>query len=96
MLSKHRAFAWLDQLSNRNGVDESLLCSADSIAALGMPHLTIHYLGPCIPFAAAALLVAMLVTHQLLTGIITALLRACSRHGMPKAMFAMASCSVAV
>jgi cyclic-di-AMP phosphodiesterase PgpH len=52
-----------------------------------------------IPFAAAALLVAMLVDTQLafLTGIITALFAGMlAPGGMPKALFAMVSCSVAI
>ena len=50
-----------------------------------------------IPFAAAALLVAMLVDTQLafLTGIITALFAGMlAPAGMQKALFAMVSCSV--
>ena len=52
-----------------------------------------------IPFAAAALLVAMLVDTQLafLTGIITALFAGMlAASGMQKALFAMISCSVAI
>jgi len=52
-----------------------------------------------IPFAAAALLVAMLVDTQLafLTGIITALFAGLlAPTGMQKALFAMVSCSVAI
>ena len=52
-----------------------------------------------IPFAAAALLVAMLVDTQLafLTGIITALFAGMlAPTGMQKALFAMVSCSVAI
>ncbi|HJU93119.1 MAG TPA: HDIG domain-containing protein [Pyrinomonadaceae bacterium] len=52
-----------------------------------------------IPFAAAALLVAMLVDTQLafLTGIITALFAGIlAPGGMPKALFAMVSCSAAI
>src|SRR5687767_9589920 len=52
-----------------------------------------------IPFAAAALLVAMLVDTQLafLTGIITALFAGIlAPTGMPKALFAMVSCSAAI
>jgi putative nucleotidyltransferase with HDIG domain len=52
-----------------------------------------------IPFAAAALLVAMLVDTQLafLTGIITAIFAGMlAPSGMPKALYAMVSCSVAV
>jgi cyclic-di-AMP phosphodiesterase PgpH len=52
-----------------------------------------------IPFAAAALLVAMLVDTQLafLTGMITALFAGMlAPGGMPKALFAMVSCSVAI
>ena len=52
-----------------------------------------------IPFAAAALLVAMLVDTQLafLTGIITALFAGMlAPGGMPKALFAIVSCSAAV
>ena len=52
-----------------------------------------------IPFAAAALLVAMLVDTQLafLTGIITALFAGMlAPSGMPKALFAMVSCSAAI
>ena len=52
-----------------------------------------------IPFAAAALLVAMLVDTQLafLTGIITALFAGMlAPGGMQKALFAMVSCSVAI
>src|SRR5215208_3359669 len=52
-----------------------------------------------IPFAAAALLVAMLVDTQLafLTGIITALFAGMvAPSGMQKALFAMVSCSVAI
>ncbi|HEU4770371.1 MAG TPA: HDIG domain-containing protein [Pyrinomonadaceae bacterium] len=52
-----------------------------------------------IPFAAAALLVAMLVDTQLafLTAIITALFAGLlAPSGMPKALFAMVSCSAAI
>jgi putative nucleotidyltransferase with HDIG domain len=52
-----------------------------------------------IPFAAAALLVAMLVDTQLafLAGIITALFAGMiAPGGMPKALFAMVSCSAAI
>jgi putative nucleotidyltransferase with HDIG domain len=52
-----------------------------------------------IPFAAAALLVAMLVDTQLafLTGMITALFAGMlAPNGMSKALFAMISCSVAI
>src|ERR1044072_3852914 len=52
-----------------------------------------------IPFAAAALLVAMLVDIQLafLTGIITALFAGMlAPTGMQKALFAMVSCSTAI
>jgi putative nucleotidyltransferase with HDIG domain len=52
-----------------------------------------------IPFAAAALLVAMLVDTQLafLTGIITALFAGMlAPSGMPKALFAIVSCSAAI
>jgi cyclic-di-AMP phosphodiesterase PgpH len=73
----------------------------DSLAA---PRLNAPFNDPtiwnfAIPFAAAALLVAMLVDTQLafLTGIITALFAGMlAPSGMPKALYAMVSCSAAV
>ncbi len=73
----------------------------DSVAA---PRLNAPFNDPtiwsfAIPFAAAALLVAMLVDTQLafLTGIITALFAGMlAPSGMPKALYAMVSCSAAV
>jgi putative nucleotidyltransferase with HDIG domain len=73
----------------------------DSIAAqrVNAPYNDPTIWNFAIPFAAAALLVAMLVDTQLafLTGIITALFAGMlAPTGMPKALFAMVSCSAAV
>ncbi|HEV8367969.1 MAG TPA: hypothetical protein VGQ39_08460, partial [Pyrinomonadaceae bacterium] len=102
MLSKHRAFALVGSaILIETALMKVGFILADSIAA---PRLNAPFNDPtiwsfAIPFAAAALLVAMLVDTQLafLAGIITALFAGMlAPSGMPKAMFAMASCSVAV
>src|SRR6476469_8723030 len=74
---------------------------ADSIAAqrINAPFNDPNIWDFAIPFAAGALLVAMLVDTQLafLTGIITAIFAGMlAPSGMPKALYAMVSCSAAV
>ena len=101
-LSKHTAFALVGSaLVVQTALMKVGFILGDSIAA---PRLNAPFNDPgiwnfAIPFAAAALLVAMLVDTQLafLTGIITALFAGMlAPSGMPKALFAMVSCSAAV
>ena len=101
-LSKHTAFALVGSaLVVQTALMKVGFILGDSIAA---PRLNAPFNGPgiwnfAIPFAAAALLVAMLVDTQLafLTGIITALFAGIlAPSGMPKALYAMVSCSAAV
>lgn len=72
----------------------------DSVAAqMGAPLNEPLLWNFAIPFAAAALLVAMLVDTQLafLTGVVTALFSGIlSPNGVPEAVFAMISCSAAI
>ena len=102
MLSKHRAFALVGSaLLVETALMKAGFIFGDSIAAqrANAPFndpIIWHF---AIPFAAAALLVAMLVDTQLafLTGIITALFAGMlAASGMQTALFAMVSCSAAV
>jgi len=100
-LSKHKAFALV---SSAILVQTALMrvgfTFGDSMAArMQAPFNDPVILNFAIPFAAAALLVAMLVDTQLafLTGIITALFAGMlAPSGMQKALFAMVSCSAAI
>jgi cyclic-di-AMP phosphodiesterase PgpH len=100
-LSKHRAFALVGSAI----VVETALMKVgftfgDSMAARMQPPFNDPVIWNfAIPYAAAALLVAMLVDTQLafLTGIITALFAGMlAPAGMQKALFAMVSCSSAI
>ena len=101
-LSKHKAFALVGSaLLVETALMKVGFIFADSIAAqrVNAPFSDPTIWSFAIPFAAAALLVAMLVDTQLafLTGIITALFAGMlAPSGMPKALFAMVSCSAAV
>jgi putative nucleotidyltransferase with HDIG domain len=101
-LSKHKAFALVGSaLLVETGLMKVGFVVGDSIAVqrVNAPFSDPTIWNFAIPFAAAALLVAMLVDTQLafLTGIITALFAGMlAPSGMPKALFAMASCSAAV
>jgi putative nucleotidyltransferase with HDIG domain len=101
-LSKHKAFALVGSaLLVETALMKVGFVFADSIAAqrINAPYSDPTIWSFAIPFAAAALLVAMLVDTQLafLTGIITALFAGMlAPSGMPKALFAMVSCSAAV
>ncbi len=101
-LTKHKAFALVGSaILVQTFLMKVGFILGDSIAA---PRLNAPFNDPtiwnfAIPFAAAALLVAMLVDTQLafLTGIITALFAGMlAPTGMPTALFAMVSCSAAV
>ncbi|HEY6804301.1 MAG TPA: HDIG domain-containing metalloprotein [Pyrinomonadaceae bacterium] len=102
MLSKHKAFALVGSaILVETALMKVGFIFADSIAAqrVNAPFNDPTIWSFAIPFAAAALLVAMLVDTQLafLTGIITALFAGMlAPSGMQKAVFAMASCSAAV
>jgi cyclic-di-AMP phosphodiesterase PgpH len=100
-LSKHRAFALVGSAL----VVEAALMKVgftfgDSMAARMQPPFNDPVIWNfAIPYAAAALLVAMLVDTQLafLAGIITALFAGMlAPSGMQKALFAMVSCSAAI
>src|ERR1700752_109341 len=100
-LSKHKAFALVGSAI----VVETALMKVgftfgDSMAARMQPPFNDPVIWNfAIPFAAAALLVAMLVDTQLafLTGIITALFAGMlAPGGMQKSLFAMVSCSAAI
>jgi len=100
-LSKHKAFALVGSAI----VVETALMKVgftfgDSMAARMQPPFNDPIIWNfAIPFAAAALLVAMLIDTQLafLTGIITALFAGMlAPTGMQKALFAMISCSAAI
>lgn len=101
-LSKHKAFALVGSaLVVQAALMKVGFIFGDSIAAqrVNAPFNDPTVWNFAIPFAAAALLVAMLVDTQLafLTGIITALFAGMlAPNGMQKALFAMVSCSVAV
>lgn len=101
-LSKYKAFALVGSaILVQTALMKVGFILGDSIAA---PRVNAPFNDPtiwnfAIPFAAAALLVAMLVDTQLafLTGIITALFAGIlAPSGMPKALYAMISCSAAV
>jgi putative nucleotidyltransferase with HDIG domain len=100
-LSKHKAFALV---SSAILVETALMkvgfTFGDSMAArMQAPFNDPIIWNFAIPFAAAALLVAMLVDTQLafLTGMITALFAGMlAPTGMQKALFAMVSCSAAI
>jgi putative nucleotidyltransferase with HDIG domain len=100
-LSKHKAFALV---GSAIVVETALMkvgfAFGDSMASRMQPPFNDPVIWNfAIPFAAAALLVAMLVDTQLafLTGMITALFAGMlAPGGMQKALFAMVSCSAAV
>lgn len=101
-LSKHRAFALVGSaILVETALMKVGFIFSDSIAAqrANAPWNDPTMWGFAIPFAAAALLVAMLVDTQLafLTGIISAIFAGMlAPSGMPKALYAMVSCSAAV
>ena len=100
-LSKHKAFALVGSaLVVETALMKVGFLFGDSIAErANAPFNDPTIWNFAIPFAAAALLVAMLVDTQLafLTGIITALFAGIlAPAGMQKALFAMVSCSAAV
>jgi len=101
-LSQHKAFALVGSaLVVETALMKVGFVFGDSIAAqrANTPFNDPPIWNFAIPFAAAALLVAMLVDTQLafLTGIITALFAGMlAPGGMQKALFAMVSCSAAV
>lgn len=101
-LGKHRAFALVGSaLLVETTLMKVGFTFGDSVAARmeQAPFTDPVIWNFAIPFAAAALLVAMLVDTQLafLTGIITALFAGMlAPTGMPKAIFALVSCSAAV
>src|SRR6185369_17150084 len=102
MLSEQKAFALVGSaLLVETALMKVGFIFADSIAAqrINAPFNDPTIWDFAIPFAAGALLVAMLVDTQLafLTGIITAIFAGMlAPSGMPKALYAMVSCSVAV
>ena len=103
-LGKHKAFALVGSaILVQTALMRVGFTFGDSIAAWmsqsGAPFNDPAIWNFAIPFAAAALLVAMLVDTQLafLTGIITALFAGLlAATGMNKALFAMVSCSAAI
>jgi cyclic-di-AMP phosphodiesterase PgpH len=100
-LSKHKAFALVGSaILVQTALMKVGFTFGDSMAArMQAPFNDPAIWNFAIPFAAAALLVAMLVDTQLafLTGIITALFAGMlAPGGMQKALFAMVSCSVAI
>jgi putative nucleotidyltransferase with HDIG domain len=102
MLSKYRAFALVGSaLLVETALMKVGFIFGDSIAAqrVNAPFNDPTIWNFAVPFAAGALLVAMLVDTQLafLTGIITALFAGIlAPSGMQKALYAMISCSAAV
>ncbi|HEY0367150.1 MAG TPA: HDIG domain-containing protein, partial [Pyrinomonadaceae bacterium] len=101
MLTKHRAFALVGSaILVQTALLKVGFIFGDSMAARMQPPFNDPVLWNfAIPYAAAALLVAMLVDTQLafLTGIITALFAGMlAPTGMQKALFAMISCSAAI
>jgi len=102
MLSEQKAFALVGSaILVETALMKVGFIFADSIAAqrINAPFNDPTIWDFAIPFAAGALLVAMLVDTQLafLTGIITALFAGMlAPSGMPKALYAMVSCSAAV
>jgi cyclic-di-AMP phosphodiesterase PgpH len=100
-LSKHKAFALVGSaIVVQTALMKIGFIFGDSVAArMQAPFNDPTIWNFAIPFAAAALLVAMLVDTQLafLTGIIVALFAGIlAPAGMQKALFAMVSCSAAV
>ena len=100
-LTKHRAFALVGSaILVQTALMKVGFTFGDSMAARMQPPFNDPVIWNfAIPFAAAALLVAMLVETQLafLTGIITALFAGMlAPSGMQKALFAMVSCSAAI
>lgn len=100
-LSKHKAFALVGSaILVQTALMKVGITFGDSMASRMQPPFNDPVIWNfAIPFAAAALLVAMLVDTQLafLTGIITALFAGMlAPGGMQKALFAMVSCSVAI
>src|SRR6185436_1883759 len=100
-LGKHKAFALVGSaILVQTALMKIGFTFGDSMAArMQAPFNDATIWNFAIPFAAAALLVAMLVDTQLafLTGMITALFAGIlAPTGMPKALFAMVSCSAAV
>jgi len=101
MLTKHRAFALVGSaILVQTALLKVGFIFGDSMAARMQPPFNDPVLWNfAIPYAAAALLVAMLVDTQLafLTGIITALFAGMlAPTAMQKALFAMISCSAAI
>ena len=101
ILTKHKAFALVGSaILVQTALMKVGFTFGDSMAARMQPPFNDPVIWNfAIPFAAAALLVAMLVDTQLafLTGIITALFAGMlAPSGMQKAMFAMVSCSAAI
>ena len=100
-LSKHKAFALVGSaILVQTALMKVGFTFGDSMAARMQPPFNDPIIWNfAIPFAAGALLVAMLVDTQLafLTGIITALFAGMlAPAGMQKALFAMVSCSAAI
>jgi putative nucleotidyltransferase with HDIG domain len=100
-ISKHKAFALVGSaILIQTALMKVGFTLGDSVAArMQAPFDDPMIWNFAIPFAAASLLVAMLVDTQLafLTGMITALFAGMlAPGGMPKALFAMVSCSVAI
>ena len=100
-LSKHKAFALVGSaILVETALMKVGFAFGDSMAARMQPPFNDPVIWNfAIPFAAAALLVAMLVDTELafLTGIITALFAGIlAPTGMQKAFFAMVSCSAAI
>jgi putative nucleotidyltransferase with HDIG domain len=100
-LSKHKAFALVGSaILVQTALMKVGFAFGDSMAARMQPPFNDPVIWNfAIPYAAAALLVAMLVDTQLafLTGIITALFAGMlAPTGMQKALFAMVSCSSAI
>ena len=100
-LSKHRAFALVGSaILIQTALLKIGFIFGESVAARMQPPFNDPVIWNfAIPFAAAALLVAMLVDTQLafMTGMITAVLAGLlAPTGMQKAVFAMVSCSAAV
>src|SRR5215217_6756050 len=101
ILTKHRAFALVGSaILVQTALMKVGFTFGDSMAARMQPPFNDPVIWNfAIPYAAAALLVAMLVDTQLafLTGIIAALFAGMlAPAGMQKALFAMVSCSVAI
>jgi cyclic-di-AMP phosphodiesterase PgpH len=101
LLPKHRAFALVGSaILVQTALMKVGFTFGDSVAARMQPPFNDPVIWNfAIPYAAAALLVAMLVDTQLafLTGIITALFAGMlAPTGMQKALFAMVSCSAAI